>query len=93
MDWVDLVNQANWMWVKQGGLSSSLSYFVAIGFFWLLGLALYLFPSFVALLTRKRNALAILVLNFFLGWTVVGWVGALVWAFVADSPARVERSA
>lgn len=90
MDWVDLVNQANFygpIWAKQGG------YYAAIAFFGLLGLALYLFPSFVALLTRKRNALAILVLNFFLGWTVVGWVGALVWAFVAESPVRVERSA
>jgi hypothetical protein len=28
--------------------------------------------------------LAIGVLNFFLGWTLLGWIGALVWACTAD---------
>jgi hypothetical protein len=25
-------------------------------------------------------------LNFFLGWTMIGWVVALVWAVKADAP-------
>jgi len=38
----------------------------------------YLLPTFVGL--KKRNALSIFVLNLFLGWSLVGWVVALVWA-------------
>ena len=46
-------------------------------------LALYFIPSFVAY--GKKNALAIFILNFFLGFTFVGWVGALVWAICTPS--------
>lgn len=46
----------------------------------LLGLATYFLPTIVALMTGKGNTLAIFVLNLFLGWTLVGWVVALVWA-------------
>jgi hypothetical protein len=39
--------------------------------------------------SRGRSSLgAIFALNFFLGWTVVGWVWALVWA-LTDDPKRV----
>jgi len=37
-------------------------------------------PGFIANLRRHRNALGIWLLTIFLGWTLVGWVGALVWA-------------
>lgn len=33
---------------------------------------------------NKRNADAIVALNFFLGWTFIGWVIALVWALIKD---------
>ena len=40
---------------------------------------------------RKRNAAAIFVFNLLLGWTLVGWVAALVWATaVAEAPIIVE---
>jgi hypothetical protein len=48
-------------------------------------LALYFFPTIIALIRRKPNAGAILVLNFFLGWTFIGWIVALVWA-VSGNP-------
>lgn len=41
---------------------------------------LYLVPGLVASLRGHHNELAIWLLNIFLGWTFVGWVGALVWA-------------
>jgi hypothetical protein len=47
-------------------------------------LVAYFFPTLVAVLRRHRNALAIGLLNLFLGWTVIGWVGALVWAATAQ---------
>jgi hypothetical protein len=42
---------------------------------------LYFIPSIVAL-TRKCKASAggIIVLNLLLGWTLIGWIVALVWA-------------
>jgi uncharacterized membrane protein len=45
-----------------------------------LGVASYLIPTAIAAAKRKRNAWAIGALNVCLGWTVVGWVAALVWA-------------
>jgi len=46
------------------------------------GLFLYFVPSMVGI--RKTDAVAIFVFNFFLGWTFLGWVLALVWACTKD---------
>ena len=46
--------------------------------------ALYFLPSILG--AQKRNAIAIFVLNLFLGWTLVGWVVALVWALSETGP-------
>lgn len=40
----------------------------------------YLIPMAVAVTRRHPQARAIGVLNIFLGWTVIGWAAALVWA-------------
>ena len=42
--------------------------------------AIYFFPSIIAMFRRHHNTLAIFLFNLFLGWSVLGWVGALVWA-------------
>ena len=47
-------------------------------------LFLYLLPSIAAVKRRHRNRTAIVVLNVALGWTLLGWVAALVWAYTAD---------
>jgi Superinfection immunity protein len=44
----------------------------------------YLTPSFLGL--NKRNAAMIAVLNLYLGWTVIGWLAAFVWANLRDRP-------
>jgi len=44
----------------------------------LICLAVYFIPAVVGY--KKKNAIGILLLNLFLGWTIVGWVVALVWA-------------
>lgn len=51
----------------------------------LLALFLYLLPSFVAVSNKKSNAGAITVLNLLLGWSVIFWIVALVWACTKDS--------
>lgn len=51
-----------------------------------LGTVLYFLPSIIALARSKRDTLAIFLLNLFLGWSVIGWVVALVWAAKNDAP-------
>ncbi len=56
----------------------------------LVGLALYLVPSGLAL---HRNCAAIgwiIALNILLGWTLFGWIAALGWA-ISGKPAGVPR--
>ena len=48
------------------------------------GFVFYFLPSIVALVRGKRDTLSIGLLNFFLGWTLIGWIIALVWAFKVD---------
>jgi len=50
----------------------------------IIGLALYFLPTMIAATEKKNNSTAIFVLNLLLGWTLLGWVIALVWAFKKD---------
>ena len=45
-----------------------------------LGLACYLVPSLIAYLRGHRSVLVIFALNLLVGWTVVGWIGVLIWS-------------
>lgn len=47
---------------------------------------LYLLPAFIAWRRHHNNRVAIFCLNFFLGWSLFGWVAALVWAFTNQTP-------
>ena len=48
--------------------------------FWLcVFFGLYFLPAILA--KDHKDFTSILVLNIFLGWTFIGWVIALVWAF------------
>ncbi|MCY3882211.1 MAG: superinfection immunity protein [Chloroflexi bacterium] len=42
--------------------------------------AVYYIPTYVAADRDHRSLVGILLLNLLLGWTVVGWFGALAWA-------------
>ncbi len=46
-------------------------------------LALYFLPSIIAGIRGHRNGAAISIVILFLGWTLIGWVGALVWSVAA----------
>ena len=49
----------------------------------------YLLPAIVAAQRDHNNYAAILTLNLLAGWTTVGWVIALVWAFTDNvSPGK-----
>jgi hypothetical protein len=54
------------------------------------GFVMYFLPSIIAFARSKRDISGIILLNFLLGWTVIGWVIALVWAVKTDVPAVVR---
>ena len=54
-------------------------------FFFLIWVILYFLPSIIG--WQKRNAAAIVVVNLLFGWTVIGWIVALVWA-LTEGPAN-----
>jgi hypothetical protein len=45
-----------------------------------LGGLLYWLPTIIALFRQSDARPGIALLNFFFGWTFLGWVAALVWA-------------
>lgn len=47
----------------------------------LFGLLIYFLPFLIALERKHNNRKAILVLTLFAGWTFVGWVVAITWAY------------
>jgi len=49
----------------------------------LLAIVTYFLPTIVATIRNHPNALPICLLNFFLGWTLLGWLGALIWSALA----------
>lgn len=48
-------------------------------------LALYFLPSIIAFF-RCRAVAPIIVLNLFLGWTLLFWIWALIWSVTENSP-------
>ncbi len=54
------------------------------------GFVTYFLPSIIALIRSKRDLLSIFLLNFFLGWTLIGWIMALVWACKTDVPVVIR---
>jgi hypothetical protein len=42
---------------------------------------LYFLPTIIAVSRKVRNQGSVAVINFFLGWTLIGWVIALAMAF------------
>lgn len=54
----------------------------------LIGLVLYFVPSIIANV-RNRAVAPVMLLNLFFGWTLIGWVAALIWA-ATERSAREE---
>ncbi len=61
------------LFVGDAALGFSITFFIGI----------YLFPYLVATSRNHPQDASILVLNPFLGWTLLGWVAALIWAVSA----------
>jgi len=48
----------------------------------------YFLPTIMAVVRRHPSGVAIYLLNLFLGWTLIGWVAALVWSSRVDEHHR-----
>lgn len=53
-------------------------------------LAIYFLPTIIAVCQSHRNMVSIAVVNFFLGWTMVGWVVAVAWSLSNASVSKPE---
>jgi hypothetical protein len=64
-----------------------------VSYWWaiLIGFLLYWLPTFVSLFRRASSWAAIAWVNFLLGWTIVGWFGALAWAGTAQQMRRGRK--
>ncbi len=51
-----------------------------------IGLAFYLLPTIIVVIRKKPNALKIVLINIFLGWTFIGWVIAIIQSLQKDNP-------
>jgi T4 superinfection immunity protein len=85
-----LVNQINTQQIKseyqetQGYQAATV--LIALLFIVAIGFPLYFLPTFIG--CRKRNGMAIFVLNLLAGWSFIGWVIAIVWACTEDQPSN-----
>lgn len=56
----------------------------------LIALFIYFLPAFVAFKREHPNRVAILVVNFFFGVSVVGWIVSLIWALSSPTVVNVR---
>ena len=52
--------------------------------------AVYFLPSMIAGGRDHPNSSSIILLNLFLGWTLIGWVAALVWSASSVSSGPIK---
>jgi hypothetical protein len=53
---------------------------------------LYTMPASIAHFRKHRQAAPILWTNLLLGWTVIGWIGTLIWASTSPGPSVKEKA-
>ena len=76
-----------------GALNADSSIHLSDIYLILLAIWVYMFPAFISEQRKHHQHLAIAVLNLVLGWTVLGWAVALVWACThVDRTAENKRS-
>ena len=56
----------------------------------IIAVVLYFLPAIIAKVRNHSNVMAVFILNLFLGWTFLGWIAALVWAFTTDTKEAIR---
>ena len=57
----------------------------------MLVLAVYCLPTIIAIIRGMERGGGLLLLNLFLGWTVLGWLGALIWSVTGETSRDAKR--
>jgi len=57
---------------------------IIIGFTILAVAIVYFTPSIIAVMSHRKNTGAVIIINVFLGWTLIGWVIAFAMAVSGD---------
>lgn len=55
-------------------------------------LAIYFFPTSVAFMRGHRSRWAIVFVNLFLGWLLIGWLAAMIWSLTGNVEPRPVRA-
>ena len=45
---------------------------------------LYFFPTIMASVNKRKQVMAIFLVNLIFGWTGIGWIIALIWCTIED---------
>ena len=56
------------------------------------GILLYFLPAIIAYKRNHANKTIILLIDFLLGWTFLGWAGSLVWAFIDTDGSKTNNA-
>ena len=56
-------------------------------------LAIYILPYLIAISRKHPHEEALMAFNLFLGWTLVGWWFALIWALIVPTPTTPAATA
>jgi hypothetical protein len=56
-----------------------------------LGMAVYFLPAILANRRKAKHEIGIFWVNFFLGWTVLGWFAVLVWTVAETAPELIPE--
>jgi len=68
-------------------------YHVIYSFIIVVALTFYFIPTLIAVFRKHEKAVQIFLLNIFLGWTLVGWVVALIWSVKKEEKEEKEEKA
>lgn len=63
-------------------LSYGATFFIVVAIWSLMS---YFIPSIIAAARGHKDTMGITILNIFLGWTLLGWVVALVWSVTGNN--------
>ena len=69
-----------------GALVSGASLLALVGFCGVV----YFVPTFIVCKKKSKHAAAVAALNVLLGWTLIGWVGALIWAVAEPEMSPIQ---
>lgn len=81
------------MYSAVGKASSALTQFLVSWVMFTIVSGAYFYPSIKAATKYHHSARSVFLLNALLGWTIVGWIAAMVWAHITPQAVRVVTPA